>query len=381
MGKPVTISDLRARAGRRLPGFAYAFLEGGAGAENGLRRNEEALDRVTLLPRYLVNIEERSTAVTLFGRAWRAPIGAAPIGMANLIWPGADLAIARACRAAGLPGSISTAASTSLEDFREVAGDCGWFMLYPGRAEAVVADLVDRAEAAGYDTLIVTVDIPLASIRPREQRAGMAAPLRFTPRLIADAMLHPRWTLATLRAGTPQFANMARYAGPASGANAQAAYLGRQTTGRFDWERLADLRARWPHRMVVKGILAPADAERARALGCDGIIVSNHGGRQMDGLPGAIEVLPGVRAAVGPDFPVLFDSGVRSGEHVVKALALGADFVLCGRALLYGLAALGPGGAAVALEMLRTETDVALGQLGYRSIAELKAAAPVFRGP
>ncbi|HWL46472.1 MAG TPA: alpha-hydroxy acid oxidase, partial [Sphingomonadaceae bacterium] len=267
MGRIVTVSDLRDRARRRLPRFIDGFLEGGAGAENGLARNRAALDRVTLLPRYLVNIEERSTAVSLFGRRWSAPIGAAPIGMANLIWPGADRAIARACGALGLPATISTAASTSLEAFRAEAGEHGWFMLYPGRAEAVVADLVDRADQAGYDVLLVTVDVPLASVRPRERRSGFVAPLRVTPALALDALRHPAWALATLRHGVPQFANMARYAGAGSDTNAQAAYIGRQTTGRFDWERLAALRARWPRTLVAKGILSPADAEKAKALG------------------------------------------------------------------------------------------------------------------
>jgi len=378
VSRPVTISDLRARAGRRLPRFVHGFLEGGAGEENGLRRNQSRLDDVQLLPRYLINIEERSTRTTLFGREWTAPIGAAPIGMANLIWPDADRAIARAAGVLGMPASISTAASTSLEDFSTVAGDNGWFMLYPGRAEPVVADLVDRAEAAGYDVLVVTVDIPLASIRPRERRGGFVAPMRITPRVALDAIAHPAWSLSMLRHGVPQFANMARYTGAKSDTNAQAAYLGRLTTGRFDWERLEALRARWPHRMVVKGILSPDDALRAQAMGCDGIVVSNHGGRQMDSAPATIDMLPLIRAAVGPDYPLLFDSGVRSGEHIVKALALGADFVLCGRAVLYGLAALGPAGAAFALDLLRTETDIALGQLGFRSIAELKASPPLF---
>ncbi len=372
------VADFRARAERRLPKFVFDYMDGGAGAEAGIRRNEAAFDALELKPRMLVNVEQRDLSTTFLGRKWAAPFGTAPIGLGNLIWPHAEETIARACVAANLPYSLSTPACTTLERIAEIAGKNAWFQLYVGRAEEMVAGLVERADAAGYDVMLVTIDVPVAPRRHRDIRNNFSVPFRFSPRVLYELATHPEWSLRTLAAGRPRFANMERYATVKRYQNVTA-YMSSQVTGRFDWNDLKKLRKRWKRKLVVKGLLAAEDAKRARALGCDGIVISNHGGRQLSSLPAPIDVLPEIRAAVGPAFPLILDSGVRSGESIVKALAAGADFVLVGRAMMYAVAALGAAGPKTAIDLLVDEASRTLAQIGYTDIASLKAAAPIVR--
>ena len=365
------VSDLRSRAKRRLPHFVFDYLDGGAGSEAGVRRNEQAFNDLLLNMRTLVNVETRDLSTRLFGRTWAAPFGVAPVGLGNLIWPGADEAIARAAVATNLPYTLSTAATTSLERIAEIAPQHAWFQLYVAKRDADVADLVNRAEQAGYDVLLVTVDVPLPARRLRDIRNHFTVPFRITPGVALALLTHPSWSLATLRAGVPRFANVERYA-DVFDRRSIAAYLSAEIRGRFDWDALKRLRDRWPRRFVVKGLMTAEDAVRARDLGCDGIVVSNHGGRQLDSAPATLDVLPDIRAAVGPDFVLVIDSGVRSGEHVVKALAAGADFVLIGRAVMYALAAHGTAAAEPLFALMIDEASRCLGQIGYPSVESLK---------
>lgn len=373
-----SVSDFRTRAQQRMPKFAFDYLDGGAGDELGIRRNIAALDEIKLKPRMLVNIEHRDLSTTLFGRKWSAPFATAPIGVGNLLWPRAEETIARAALEANIPYTISTPACTTLERIREIAGDNAWFQLYVGRAEVMVQGLIDRADEAGYDVMFVTVDVPVPPRRLRDIRNNFTMPFAWTPSVIYQLMTHPTWTLETVMAGRPRFANMERYA-PTGGAQPVARYMSSQVTGKFDWDELKKMRDRWKRRLVPKGLLSAEDAEMAKKIGCDGVVVSNHGGRQLGSLPSSIEVLPEIRAAVGPDFPLILDSGIRSGEHIVKALASGADFVLIGRAMMYAVAALGREGPKTAIELLSAEMLNTLGQIGYPDIAVLKAGAPVMR--
>lgn len=371
-----SVSDFRAGAERRMPRFAFDYLDGGAGDEIGIRRNIEAFDALRLKPRMLVNIEHRDLSTTFLGRKWNAPFGTAPIGVGNLLWPRAEETIAAAALAANIPYTISTPACTTLERIREIAGDNSWFQLYVGRADEMVQGLVDRADEAGYDVLLVTVDVPVPPRRLRDIRNNFTMPFAWTPWVIYELLTHPTWSLQTLAAGRPRFANMERYA-PTGGAQPIARYMSSQVTGRFDWDELKKLRDRWKRKLVPKGLLSAEDALKAKEMGCDGVVVSNHGGRQLGSLPASIEVLPEIRAAVGPGFPLILDSGIRSGEHIIKALASGADFVLIGRAMMYAVAALGRDGPKAAIELLTAEMLQAMGQIGYTDIASLKAAAPV----
>jgi len=372
------VSDLRLRAKRRLPHFVFDYLDGGAGGEAGVRRNEQAFNDLLLNMRALVNVETRDLSTRLFGRTWAAPFGVAPVGLGNLIWPRADEAIARAAVATNLPYTLSTAATTSLERIAEIAPQHAWFQLYIGKRDADVADLVNRVEQAGYDVLLVTVDVPVPARRLRDIRNHFTVPFRITPGVALGVLTHPSWSLATLRAGVPRFANVERYADVVD-RRSTAAYLSAEVRGRFDWDDLKRLRDRWPRRFVVKGLMTAEDAVRARDLGCDGIVVSNHGGRQLDSAPATLDVLPDIRAAVGPDFVLVLDSGVRSGEHVVKALAAGADFVLIGRAMMYALAAHGTAAAEPLFALMIDEASRCLGQIGYADLASLKAHAPFVR--
>jgi isopentenyl diphosphate isomerase/L-lactate dehydrogenase-like FMN-dependent dehydrogenase len=373
-----SVSDFRTLAKRRIPRFAFDYLDGGAGDEIGLRRNIEALDALKLMPRMLVNVEKVDLSTTFLGRKWNMPFATAPIGAGGLMWPRGEEAIARAAVEAGIPYTNATPACISLERIREVAGDNAWFQLYVGRAEPMVEDLVARAEAAGYDVMFVTVDVPVPPRRLRDLHNKFTMPFAWTPWVIWQLVTHPEWSVRTLLNGIPRFANMERYA-PIKGVQPMARYMSSQVTGKFDWDALKKLRDRWKGKIVPKGLLSPEDCVKAKEIGCDGVVVSNHGGRQLGSLPASIEVLPAIRAAVGKGFPLILDSGIRSGEHIVKALASGADFCLLGRAIVYSVAGMGVSGPAVVMDLLRAEMEQVLGQIGYPDIAALKAGAPAMR--
>ena len=345
------VEDARRAARRRLPRMLFDFIDGAAGEERAGRRNREALGRIELLPRVLVNVEARRIACDLLGRRWDLPFGIAPMGMCDLAWPGADRAFADAARDYSIPHCLSTAASTSLEDCRARAGESAWFQLYVSAPETGW-ELVRRALDAGYEHLVLTVDTPVLSRRRRELRRGFKVPFRLGPSQLLDFALHPRWSLETLARGIPRFGNNS----PDRGGSSRAFDRSR-SRGAVDWAFLDALRERWPHQLVVKGVLSPDDAAGIRAAGADAVYVSNHGGRQLDSAPAAIDALPGIRRAVGPDYPLLFDSGLRDGEDIVKAFALGASYVMLGVHRI--------------IELLAEETGVALAQIGRTDIGAL----------
>ena len=357
--------DARRAARRRLPRMLFDFIDGGAGEERAVRRNREALGRIALLPRALVDVEARRIACDFLGRRWDLPFGIAPMGLCDLAWPGTDRAFGDAARDHSIPHCLSTAASTSIEDCRARAGDNAWFQLYVG-APDTGRELVRRAGDAGYEHLVLTVDTPILSRRRRELRRGFKAPFRPGPSQLLDFALHPRWSLATLAHGVPGFANNA----PGGGETSRVFDRSRSRGG-VDWAFLDALRDRWPRRLIVKGVLSPADARRIRDAGADAVYVSNHGGRQLDSAPAAIDALPGIRRAVGPDYPLLFDSGLRDGEDVVKAFALGASYVMLGRPFLYAAAAAGRAGVYRLIELLAEEVHTALAQIGCTDVGAL----------
>ena len=364
-GKIFSLSDARAHARKRLPRIIFDFIDGSAGDEIACRLNVEQIDRIRLLPRVLVDIEKRKQGKTLLGHDWGLPFGIAPMGMCNLTWPGADAMLARAAREYGMPLVLSTMASSSIETTAERAGSNAWFQLYVGANEEVAFDLVRRAEDAGYRHLVFTVDVPEIGLRPRERRNGFQSPFRIGPDQFLDFALHPRWSLQTLAAGVPKQANVNTPGG--------GQFKRNEARGKVDWEFLERLRERWDHALILKGVLHAEDAVRARDAGVDAVYVSNHGGRQLDSAPTAIQMLPRVRAAVGPDYPLIFDSGVRNGEAVVKALALGADFVFVGRPFLFAMGADGYSGLKDMVELFREQIDISLAQLGCPNIDDVDA--------
>jgi isopentenyl diphosphate isomerase/L-lactate dehydrogenase-like FMN-dependent dehydrogenase len=371
LDRAACIDDLRKIARRRIPRFAFDLVDGGAESERNMRRNVEAFEEIALTPRYMVDVSQIDTRTTLFGKTYALPFGMAPIGMLNAFWPGADLILARLCKRENIPYVASSAASTTLEDLAEAAEDNAMFQLYVSADDSVTEGLVNRAEAAGYDTLIVTADVPAAGKRDRDIRNQLAVPFRFTPEVIAQCAAHPRWALTSLRHGTP---NVANYADLLQSATSYAEVQKTLITPGFTWESLQKLRDRWKGRLVVKGILHPDDALRCADLGCDGIVVSNHGGRQVAFGPSTVEVLPGIAEAVSGRLSVLVDSGIRRGADLLRAGALGADFGLAGRALAFGVGAGGAAGAQRALDLLRLEMTRAMGQLGVTQIADVGAA-------
>jgi isopentenyl diphosphate isomerase/L-lactate dehydrogenase-like FMN-dependent dehydrogenase len=370
LDRAASIDDLRLRAKKRIPRFAFDLVDGGAENERNMRRNSEAFEEVELTPRYMVDVSNIDTSTSVFGQKFDVPFGMAPIGMLNAFWPGADLTLARLCKARNIPYTASSAASTTLEELAEAADGNGWFQLYVSSDADVTEGLIARAEAAGYTTLMVTADVPAAGKRDRDIRNQLAVPFRFTPEVILQCAMNPRWALTSLKHGTP---NVANYADLLQSATSYADVQKTLITPGFAWEDLKRLRERWKGRLLVKGILHPMDAVTCAELGCDGIVVSNHGGRQVAFGPPTIEALPEIAQAVAGRMTVILDSGIRRGADVLRAKALGADFAFVGRPFAYGVGAGGEAGAKRAFQILELELVRALGQLG---IPSFKAVGP-----
>jgi L-lactate dehydrogenase (cytochrome) len=376
-----TIDDLRRRARWRVPRFGFDFVDGGANDEVCIERNIAAFRAVELLPRYCVDGKGVSTAVELFGRSYAAPIGIAPMGSPGLMWPGAEKHLAREAQRKRIPYILATPANASIEEIAAIAPDVFWFQLYrfPDNDHAITFDLVRRADAAGAHVLVPTVDSAGKSKRPRDIRNGVAVPFPINPWTTFQVLTSPAWALALVRNGMPITANLAPYAEGKATQISTARTMSLRSGGSHTWDELARLRERWKRAFVVKGILHPGDSERAVALGADGIIVSNHGGRHFDGAPASIDVLPAIVAAVGSRATVMIDSGIRGGLDVVRALALGAKAGFTGRPFVYGLGALGPAGAPHVVDLFLDEIRTELLHVGVRSVEE--AAAITVRHP
>ena len=368
------VADLRAMAQRRVPKGLFEFVDRGNEDEVALRNNRAAFERIKLKPRALVDVSKRTQAITLFGHEQKLPIAIAPTGTAGLMWYEGELALARAAAAAGIPFTLATGSMTGMEKVAEQAGGRLWFQLYMWPDRSMSHKLVERARAAGFEALVVTVDGAVSGNREYNLRNGFTIPFSFTRRNVTDVLMHPRW-LATVLARYMLTTGMPRYENyPTELKNRiTAAPMGKSMmrNDSLTWDDLRVLRKIWPHTLMVKGIIHPRDAMHAADCGADAVIVSNHGARNLDSAPAPIDVLPQVVDAVGKRLAVLVDSGFRRGSDVVKALALGAQAVLLGRATLYGVAAGGEAGAARAIGIFRDEIDRVLALVGCRSIAEL----------
>ncbi|MBX6427049.1 MAG: alpha-hydroxy-acid oxidizing protein [Variibacter sp.] len=377
-----TIDDLRRRAKKRVPSFGFDYVEGGAGeTEPNVARNRAALDAIEIVPRYGVENLPVSIEVELFGRRYAQPVGIAPMGLPGLMWPGGEYAFADAAQKARIPFTLGSSAGAPIERMAERAPDVIWYQLYrvPRDDLRINFDFVRRAEACGVHVLVLTLDVPARTKRPRELRNDLVIPYRPNFRTIRELLMRPAWLLALLKHGQPSFANYPRYVGENPSHAEVATFVKREVSGAFTWEEVKRFRDKWPRALVVKGILHPEDAERAVSLGVDGVQVSNHGGRQLEGAPASIDVLPAIAAQVGDRATVLFDGGVRSGMDVIRAVALGAKATLTGRPFMYGLGALGPEGPAFVADFFEEEIRAALRQCGVRTLAE--AASLAIRHP
>ena len=369
-----SIEDLRRMAQRRLPRAMFDFIDGGAEDELTLRANREAFERLRFRPRVLQDVANLDLRAELLGAPAPLPLAVSPTGMSGVGWPKAELEIARAAAKRGIPYTLATPASCSIEEVaREVGEKLGgrlWFQLYVFRDQALLDRLLARALAAGYEALFVTVDLAVAGKRERDPRNGLQIPFRMNRMNVPDLLSRPGWLLQMARHGLPKFASLLelRANAPPGGI---AAIIGRDLDAGFDDAKLTRLRERWPKKLVVKGIQRGDDAERAVAAGADAIVVSNHGGRQLDGARAALDALPEIVQAVGSRVPVLLDSGVRRGSDIVKARLLGAQAAMVGRATLYGASAAGEAGAERALAILTDELQRTMQLCGARSLAEL----------
>ena len=367
------IEDLRLLAQKRLPRAVFEFFDGGAEDETTLRDNRAAFERVRLAPKMLAGVSQIDTVASILGASSKLPIAVGPTGGVGFGWPFADVGIARAAAAAGIPYTLSTMATASIERIAREAGGRLWFQAYIFKKRDITMQLIERARQLGYDALMVTVDVPVGGKRERDFRNHYTIPFRFTRKNLLDFASRPGWALSILRRGMPVLENVASFAPEATNAAEIASSVGRFWDPGFDWDGMKEMRERWPKKMLVKGILRADDAERLASLGVDAVVVSNHGGRQLDGAVAALDALPPIVRAVKGRMSVLVDGGVRRGVDVVKAIALGAEGVMIGRATLYGACAAGEAGAARALEILRDEFVRSMQLSGVRTVREIGA--------
>ena len=372
--RALNIEDLRRLAARRLPAFALAYLESGADDHVSLHWNRRVFDQWRFVPDTLRDVEQRDLSTDILGARAQLPLIVAPTGFNGMLCHQADILLARAARSAGMPFTLSTMSSVSIEDVaREAAGTRLWFQLYMLKDREITLDLLRRAEAAGYEALVFTTDCAHFGNRESERRF-FRAPMKLTVPAMFDAAWHPRWFFEVIAQGrgVPGFGNLARYFSEADQASGRgASFIVSRLDQSINWNDLAFLRAHWRGKLLVKGVLHPQDALQAVRLGADGVVLTNHGGRQLDACVSPMEVVEAVRAACGPASAVIIDSGFRRGTDVAKALALGADAVMIGRPLLYGAAAAGQAGIDRAVTIIVSEFERTLGQLGVKSPAEL----------
>lgn len=370
MGKCLSIADLQRLSRRYLPRVIYDYLEGGADDEEALAENLTAIRRHKLKPRYLVDIGTRSQQVTVFGKTYASPFGIGPMGMLGMVRHGGDVTLAEVAAQAKIPFVLSGASNASIESVAQAAPGA-WLNYYPCKDARMEQGLLERAQRAGVETLVVTVDVPLHAKRERNIRSGWVRPYKPTPSVVLESLRHPAWVASYLRHGLPVMQNIQPHAPAGLDARALTAFYAEQVPTRHQWALVERLRKLWRGNLVLKGILSPEDALAAAAAGADGVIVSNHGGRQLDRSVAAIDALPQVAQAAGRQLAVMFDSGIRRGADVAIALALGAQMCFVGRAAAYGLAAGGADGGKRAMDILRGELDLALGQMGCPNARDL----------
>ena len=372
LARALNIADLRAVARRRVPHFVFEYVEGGAEDEASLRCNRTSFEALRLIPQTLVDTSSRHLRTEILGRPAAAPLVIGPTGLNGMLHADGDIGLARAAAHLGIPFTLSTMSTTRLEDVAKQAGGRLWMQLYVMKNRGVAEDIMTRAAAAGYEALVFTTDANVFGSREWDRRSYQA-PGKPTLRARLDALRHPGWLRSVLMAnGIPRFRNLEGFLPPgATSAVGGSTIIPKLFEATITWDDITWIRRFWPRKLLIKGVLSVPDAERAAALGCDGIVLTNHGGRQLDSCVAPIDVLPEIAAAVGRRLSIIIDGGFRRGTDVIKALSLGANAAMTGRATLYGLAANGERGVERALEILTTEMERAMGQLGVNSVADL----------
>ena len=364
-----SIADLKLKAKARIPNFAFDYVDGGIDEEHGKRRNRQAWHEIELVPRYLKDVGTVDSATRIFGREYAMPIGVPPVGLGNMMWPGAETALASAAQKAKIPYILSTFSTTALEDIARCAPDVCWFQLYVPKKVDVMKDILQRVKQAGYHVLVVTLDIPVGAKRNRELKNGLKLPFSFTPNILWQCAIHPLWALQTLAHGQPDFVNVLRYKeGPNEGLGQFITNFNMHGVTR---ERVEMIRELWEGPLVLKGVQYEQDVRDALDIGIDGIIVSNHGGRQLDGAPSSVKSLREISAEARAKMAVMVDSGIRTGMDVVRARALGAEMTFSGRSFFWGMGAMGKRGADQVIGIFQDEIDRTLKQLGCESFSAM----------
>ena len=367
----INLDDLRVMAKKRIPKVVYDFIEGGVDDEDGLTRNEDAFRRRSLAPRYLVDVSSLDQSATLFGREYSSPYGIAPTGGIGNYRRGGDLMLARAARDANIPFIMSGAATASMEELATIAPDHGWYQIYTARDRVIAEAQVKRAADLGLGALVVTVDVPASSNRERNRRNGFGRPLKLSLANKLEALSKPLWFKDYMAHGIAMLDNWKAYAPEGADAAGVGEFFSTQLPNSITWKDIESYRKLWPRTLIIKGIMRTDDAIRAAEAGVDGIIVSNHGARQLDRAVSALDVLPRLNAAVGDRVTLMMDGGVRRGADIVIALASGAKFVFMGRPTLYGAIAGGDAGAARAVKIVHDEVNKVMAQIGVPVLSEI----------
>ncbi len=365
-----SIEHLRERARQRTPRFAFEYLEGGCFSEINLRRNTEEIREIQLKPWYLNDFAGASLQTELFGKTYDAPFGIAPIGLQGLIWPRATEILAKAAQQHNIPFILSTVGTASIETVAELTQGNAWFQLYHPVATELRDKLLDRVTAAGFPVLVILADTPTFAYRPKEIRNGLSIPPKMSLRNVFQMMLHPTWSFSQLLAGAPEFKTMKPYIPKGLNMKHLGLFMNQTFSGRLNADKIKAIRDRWKGRLVIKGIVNPDDAEKAIALGVDGLIVSNHGGRQLDAGQSTIKPLTALAKEFGTRTTLMLDSGVRSGPDVACALASGAKFTFMGRSFMYGIGALGASGGDHTITMLKRQLQQVMEQLACERVSD-----------
>ena len=360
-----TIDDAIKLSKKRLPKLVFDFIDGASGDDKLAEINSSALDQIRLEPKVFKNVENRTLKKTILDFNFDFPFGFAPMGMTNLSWPEADKMFAKESVYNNIPTCVSMASSTTLENMYEYSEGRSWMQIYIFQDEEFIMELLDRAKNIGYKVLILTVDVPILSRRARDDRNGFGYPFKIGPKQFLDFALHPRWSLTTLLKGAPRPMN---YVTSKSG---DQIFRRKESRGATDWNTLQRIRDAWKGKLIIKGIMNSEDAIKIKDSGADAIQVSNHGGRQLDSATAAINALPNIRKKIGKEFPIIFDSGIRSGSDILRALAFGADFVMLGRPLMYAVGADGARGLRRIINLIKEELSTNLGLVGLTNINDV----------
>lgn len=366
-----SVSDLREKAQKRIPRFAFEYLEGGCNDEINLERNITDLQNVELMPQYLQAHKHAEISTQLFGEHYDAPFGIAPIGLQSLMWPGSAEILARAAFRHNIPFILSTVSTSSIEKISEITEGKAWFQLYYPSEEQVRLDIIDRAEAAGCQVLVVLADVPTFGFRPKDIKNGLAMPPDMTIKKILQILGKPTWAIQTLRKGRPRFETLLPYMPKGLDMKNLGQHMDKMFDGRLTEDRIGPIRDKWKGKLIIKGVVSEQDTERAINMGVDGIIVSNHGGRQLDAGQSTIKPLINLAPKFGDKITIMMDGGIRSGPDVARSLACGSKFTFMGRPFMYGVGALGAKGGDQAISILKVQLIQIMEQLACEKVEDL----------